>query len=243
MGHGQRDWANVGTEEVVHGLSDLAELGARLWSPNLFNREGVTVFQESFQHGLAFWRLVDTGSGVAELSPAIYRTGGYSVRLYAGETSANAAYLYGSLPYPVLGNYGAEVSFTLDSKVDKVNVALVLHDGSESHSPQLLVDVPGRELQYLDEDSAWQTAIAGLQFNTDDYLFHTLKLVVDWVDKEYLRVFFDNRFASLAGIPYPRSTSSTSPYIQFQIRPYGVSGQLGQAYVDDIIITQAELAT
>ena len=120
MPHGQRDWSNIGAEELVFAMDDMAELAARLGSPITFNREGNVLFVSTFEHGVAGFGTTPGGDDAEIVTSALWsRTSGYCCKLVAGKTTPYYALIYKTFPYPTLGSYGLELSFLLDTDLGR----------------------------------------------------------------------------------------------------------------------------
>ena len=55
MAHGAPDWFGTTPQGMVHRVADLAELAARLGSPDVFDRRGNVLFMDSFENGQNNW--------------------------------------------------------------------------------------------------------------------------------------------------------------------------------------------
>lgn len=241
MAHGQRDWSNIGAEEVVHGLADVGELAARLGSPVTHNREGNVVHIETFEYGVDTWHPTLYGTGAEIIvSAQKARTSGYSCKMIAGSDGTGAAKIFRSFPLPVLGNYGLELSWLPEQYSKWLLWGLDYHDGGYNHQYRALYRVDENDVQVKDENGNYQTVITGLDLSYTYADFHVIKMVVDLVNDEFLRLIINDVEYDLSDHPAYVFAEAAGPDLVAEIVLYGDAGHNGFSYIDDVILTQNE---
>lgn len=241
MPHGQRDWSNIGASEVVHGLADTAELAARMGSPDVFNREGNVLLMQTFEHGSSGW--LPTLGGVnasVRVSAEQYRTSGYSYRFDSGTGVlhyALASYLF---PYPAIGKFGVELSFSCDDEATLLDPELWVYDGETLYLYGLRYDTVNNRMQKRTGDSSWATIIENIVLYTNPRIWNYVKLVCDLNTGYFSRIIINEQehdisdeLAYVVGMP-------ATPRMDFRFTVRGSSGTAGIAYLDDLIITRGE---
>ena len=237
-GIGLPDWYNIKKASAVSALGDLGELAARLGSSVTFDRRGDVIFLESFENGLIHVKTELGGAGAAvATATASARTGGYSAKLTAGSDGSKFARVRKEL-YPIsVDRIGFEFSWARVPTNTFVRVALAYFPKGVYYYGYLQYDSLLDVWQYLDSAAAWQDLETSLVLYDDDVAYHTMKLVVDFGDNEYVRVLLDGFETDLAGVGMRGSTSALGPFVlayveltdQVAVNPY--------IYVDDLIVT------
>lgn len=241
MPHGQRDWSNIGAEEVVHGLADMAELAARLWSPVTFNREGSVYFLESFEYGIGGWATTLVGTGAEIITSALWsRNSGYSCKLVAGSTASRYALLSRTLPYPIVSKYGFEFSFKIDSNVYRLDFAAWFYDGTTLSIFNVRYDHTNSLLQIQTTGAAWQTIATGIALSDSTTPFHTIKVVINLSSGYYVRVILNDTEYNLSAYIAYQAASATGARMNVRFTDWGVAASNAVVYVDDFIITSGE---
>jgi len=241
MPHGQRDWGNIGADKVQHGLSDMAELAARLGSGNLFNREGYVIFLESFEYGLGGWEWSKGGTyGDVFLSAEARRTGAYSCKLSAGTEAGSASLISRKLPYAVLGKFGMELSCKLHEDVADLKFRLVWHDGTYDNIFDINYTPAVDELWLTDGASGHVTIAEDLNLHPQYAPFQTFKLVADFAANEYLRIIVNEKEYDISGYTPALVETDDAKCLRVNVTLYSVKDRMGYVYVDDLIVTQNE---
>jgi hypothetical protein len=241
MPHGARDWANIGADETVHGLDDMAELAARMGSPNTFNREGNVLFIETFEHGIDTWIYDSYGTGhEIRWSALKARYGSYSMRLVPGKDGARLAQCWRLFPYPVLSRFGLEAHIHASGDPEHIDWILYVFDGSLRADYSIRYDFVDQELRLRKASAAWQTFATNVPWSEDLSLFHAAKVVVDFSAETYVRCIFDGTEYNLEAYGRFEGASATSPSIEALFMFTTQSGKDTVVYLDDIIVTQNE---
>lgn len=205
-----------------------------------FDGSGDLLFYDDFSHGLEGWTLSPTGVGsTIDLSVARKRGGEFSCRMVGGN-NAELCTLFKPLVFPALGPLGIEASFALDANIATVDVFISISDGTNTTDFIVRASVTAGQLQ------TWRSTVAfvnvgAISLSTTAGLFHTLKVVIDPVNKLYVRALLDNALFDLTG-QLPRSQPAAIPaFMQAGVRITGVVATNTVVFVADPAITRNEV--
>lgn len=220
---------------------DLAELAARLGSVVTFNREGSIVHIETFEHGIAPWNPTGYGTGSAVVqSSDTWRSSGYSCKMTAGSDGIAAAKIFRKFPYPQLGRYGLEFSWTHGQTPLYLQWRLFYHDGTNDHEFSCRYRTANKDLQVKDSDNVFYTFATGVDLMPGYAGFQSFKLVVDFVNDVYDRLIVNQAEYDLSAYKPYVFAASDAPSVRVDIDLWGHAGANDYSYVDDIILTQNE---
>jgi len=242
MPHGKPIWQKAQAKHAVHEWSDLDELAARLGSPMSFDRRGDVIFIDTFKDGLSRWDTFEGGDGAAvDLSAATARSGQFSARIVAGSTSPYYSYMTKFLGYPTLSKMGLEISFAVPGTLTNFMLRFRVFDGTKRLWFAIQWVRASDELQIMDDTPDWTKVLDTEDLYEEAQCFHTLKLVVDPVNKVYVRGLLDSQEVDLSPYSVNEDTDPTYPSVELFIYAEGPGGVTATLYVDDIIVTQSEI--
>jgi hypothetical protein len=238
VAHGQRDWSNLGAEENVHGMDDMAELAARLGSPDLFNREGNVLFLDTFEHGLKPWNFVGAGVDADAIASNEWsRYGGYSCKLISGFADGGNMLAQRIFPYPILSKYGVEYAFNVESGVTQLDTVLNHYDGTTKHNYSFRIQFSANRLIIWEAGGVPVIFKTSLPLSTASYANHILKMVVDTVNDKWLRIILNDTEYDLTAYASSDSASAVDPVMDVSISAYSGAASNAAVYIDDLIIT------
>ncbi len=218
-----------------------AEVVACLTPAKRYDHRGSVLMWDSFESGIAAYSTTVSGTGAAVgLTTAYSRTGAFSVKMAAGSVANDYVYLYRALPYPILSKGGFEVSFSYGANISLCGIRYRLYDGTNYYQGSLIWDLPNTKLKYLNSGGGYTDLLTGLKIYTGVDLFHTLKLVIDWSTKKYVRAMFNEREVAMTNIALYQTASALAPHILAYFVNISAGGALNTCYTDDWIITQNE---
>lgn len=221
-----------------------AELAARLWSINTYDRRGNIVFMDNFDEPVIKWNPIEYGgdSSVA-LSTLYSRVAGNSVKLFVDTGLDFYAAIYKYIPLPIETKLGMEASFTIPTDIDRVGITFGLYTGNELHESGFFYSRTEDKLYLYNVAIGTPIDIVASDVNpfASNFLFHNMKLVIDYNTKKYLRVMFDNKEYDVSDVAY----KVTSPHhwgTSLVIGLWAINNNVGTpvVYVDDAICTQNE---
>jgi hypothetical protein len=241
MAHGYKDYGSGAPKSTVYAVPDMGELAARLGSPVTFDRRGDLIWFDDFESGIDKWSCAGNGSNYsADWSAAAARSGAFSIRLRPGDSVGNLMNMQRHLPYPKLSKLGLEWSFTYDANLQFHTCTFAAYDGTNVKDGRLSYETSGGLWKYMDSAAAWQNMATGVTLYSALDCFHTVKLVIDFENSEYVRAILNSVEYDLANIAIRTAASSLYPHIVVTIVTYNGAGGTQQNYVDDVIITQNE---
>lgn len=223
-------------------LSDMAELAARLGSPNTFTRTGVTLFQEDFSNGISSWLNLSyqTGSYVA-LDIENGEIGGCSARLHA----ANLANAYGSIfryfAVPELKKAGVELAIDFPYYFDFLWIGFTIGTIEGEFEGSVRYYLSSQEFKY-EQDSSTYVSFATVNLSADgNPRFDRMKLVIDLETMYYHSFRYNQSLNSLANIPLHQLSTDPSNRLGIKVLGSSDSGGTADFYIDWIILTTDEI--
>lgn len=227
----------------VYTLTDLAELAARLGSIDTFDRRGNVLFMEDFEGGYARWfdSAVPPGlGGAVEWSQDKAKIGSFSLKMTGPNVEDGYTWIMHYEPYPVLSSMGLEVSILPVERIKSMSFQLQLYDGTQVSMGSIRWIKDTSTLQYWGSDLAYHdmTPLYGLPYS--NWLFQTLKLVVDFENGKYERFIIGERSYDMRD--YDLYTVASGDYRRVAAAIFVESSAAGSAlaYLDNVIITQNE---
>lgn len=221
----------------------LAEVAAILTPCNRYDRRGDIIFWDSFENGLVGWGNIKFGTGAEVTHSARYsRNGAFSVKVAPGSVANDYALIFRFLPYSKLSTGGFEISFNYGSSISLAGIWYRLYDSTNYYEGRLEWDLPNTTLKYYDSEGNYQDLLTGLNTYTGPDLFHTLKLVIDWNTKKYVRGFFNEHEVDMSAYSLYSTASALAPHIKCFFSVISAGGASHPCWVDDAIITTNEPA-
>ena len=242
MPRGAPDDSDVQKLGLICRLDDMGELAARLGSPMLYHRFGDVVFMETFETGIARWRNVHDGGVISHgLSTDAALSEGLSYLFDANATTACwGKILHYNAPITT-PKIGLSFAFYADRSEGKIRFGLEPYDGAKKYAFYLQYDLKTGKLSYRTTTPTWtEFADHGVLYTGYD-VFHQVKLIVDYVTREYDRLFIDEEVYDLSAYPPRISSAEENPCIIIDIGFSLDVGDILALYLDDIILTQNEV--
>lgn len=224
-----------------HPVGDLAELAARLGSIVTFDGRGSVFWFDEFEDGLHKWFAYGSGTGNAQtVDQAAVSRGMYAAKLVTGTTISKNSNLVRYFPYPALGKWGVETSFNATTGMTYTLLSVGMYDGTTYHRGNVRYDWSALKLQYQDTNGDWQDIATGVDLPESDFLFHILKVVLDFDNDLFVRVLLNHLEYDLSSIAMRTSDDSAGPYTAIQIQAQ-ITGVVAQTtLVDYVIVTRDE---
>jgi hypothetical protein len=241
MAHGTPDWGVTSGAVTVYQLTDLAELGARLGSPALFDRRGDLIHLEQFAYTLAPWTLVNLGGfGTIQLSTERYRTTPFAVMCTPPNVSAGASGIRRLFSYRPTKNVGAEISFSLGSDVTGAELDLDVRVAGHVQHYKVRYDPAADALQRINADGDWVDVDADPRAFIGVADWMQMKLVVDTENAQYRRLLFGPNEYNLVGAAAQTAVDTGAAIIQVQIIARNVDTTTNDVWFDDFLLTMNE---
>ena len=241
MAHGYPDYGVGAPYKTIYPVLDLGELAARLGSIITFDRRGNVIWFDDFEQGINKWKKNFTGfAGTITSTQERARTGGFSAKITPYPDSDSRTRMEHYMPLPIIGRLGFEFSFTWVYDVGEIVLNASLYGHDYHHSSQIRYLGGGyRRWYYLDENSNWQE-IGRVILHAEDYLFNTIKLVVDYKTLKYVRLIVNETEFNLSGIPYRLLSPAATYFLMHYIESRPHTNVEVSSYIDDVILTQNE---
>ena len=228
----------------VYTLSDLGELAARLGSPVTFDRRGNVIWYDSFEGGMSKSGAWGGVGGSFEITNARARTGECSVHITTG--LANYGEVVTWCTFSALTNFGGEASFIFPEWGEEhYQLMFTIYDGTYLYYPHVRWNtrdaaVSPNTLFYYTDTGVWAPfGQLVLPYLANEYLFNTVKLVVDTTNNRYIRFIANGMEYDLSAYTLRGWPAVNPPHIELIFRIYS-PGWAVHTYVDDLIITQNE---
>lgn len=227
----------------IHTLSDMGELAARLGSPITHDRRGDVIWIENFegQFDSGRWQKSGTGDYTIEQSAITSRNGTFSCRLLTDTDEDDYCRLLRYSPYPVLGHIGLELSFTLPLNFKYIQIEMHLYDETNIIAARIRYHLQDKKIEFVNSDNAWAdlaTEVNLLSHNTLS-LWHTMKLVADFDNRQYTRFILDSTEYDMSDFGINAASNTTYAHLLTYIYAYNYSAT-APVYIDDVICTQNE---
>lgn len=222
-------------------LEELAEQAVRLGSIDTFDRGGNVIWLDNFEDGITKWVPGGIGTGHATTWDSTRaKSGSFSAKLTTGDAENDYENIVHLLSFPVLSRLGFEYSFSLGPNVRDIQLNVYLHDGNQAHYAEIKWVAVGACFYYLDSANREQALSPVVSFRQDTNLFNTIKLVVDFISGEYVKLIANNTIFDMTGLKYRKRTLLLAPYLRVQLQLYTSANAAAMIFTDDVIITQNE---
>jgi len=241
MAHGAPDNYQVQQKAITYRLDDMAELAARIGSPDIFHRLGDVVFIDSFENGLGAWTK-DTIEGLAtiKLTSVEYKTGGFACKLIHPGDDEHYCGIYRGMSFHLGGKIGFEYSLSGWGDKKEVGIKLRVYDGSDVVCGIINYSETNKNLSYIDWEGNPQVFASGINLVLDYPLWTTWKLIIDMVKEEYCKLIVGQTTYSLKDISLYKVESGLPPQILAEIWTRSEGANSSTLIVDDCILTQNE---
>lgn len=241
MPHGYPDYGVGAPIQTVYTLHDMGELAARLGSIVTFDRRGSIFWLDDFADGVHKWEFAeDVAPGDLIWSPDKARSGAFSAKLVTSPNAWQYAYMTHYFTIPVLNRVGFEFSFIHPLFLGFLRIRIYLYDGTHYHFFGINCAPAFNYVEYWDKTDAWKYVTKDFTFRQHDWVFHTIKLVVDLTTGKYVRLIINDTFFDLSKYEYYHVDSPIAPYAWMEISTAPVGANTLNTYIDDVILTQNE---
>jgi len=238
MPHGGPDWSTEGPLSTVYSIQDMAELAVRLGSIVTFDRRGNVLWMDDFESGIEAWGPRLPGADYFSWVPN-HHAGGFCARMATRAVANDHNYMGVYVPYPVLSKMGFEFSFRRDTNLKWIYLDVWFLSGTIFTDTEVKWTAATKTWSYLGADNAEHDLSPTVNLE-EDLLFHTVKLVGDYVNGKYVRLIVDNVIYNMTDLEPYATGSPVGPYILIIIGIRTESDDVAAADIDNVIITQNE---
>jgi len=241
MVHGAPDNFEVQQKATIFRLDDMAELAARLHSPNTFHRLGEVVLLDSFENGIDTWESEDIGAtSDFSISSSKYKTGGFSAKLAAGNLADDYMNIGRNIQILNECKIGFEFSFAFSTVHAIIDFKLGYHNGTDIYNANAIFNTTNNTLSIQKSDGLFKTISSSIKLYKGLSIFHTTKLIIDIKNKKYDKIIINNNIFNLEDYGLYDSGDSIWEYLYFTIKLQTTGAGTTYTWLDDIIITQNE---
>jgi len=241
MVHTLPDYTTKYKMATIFGQIDTGELAARLGSIDTFDRRGNVVWMDDFEGPILKWDVIAVGTGAAVVLDTTYvKNGSQSVKLTTGDAVGNYAEISRSLSLPVETRLGLEASFTSTDHLSYYYFSLAIYDGSLEHIARITYKPPTDILEARDSPTTSKTIASALKLYPLEGLFNTIKFVIDYSTKKYVRCILNEVEYPIPTVTYATATNYTTPYAKLIIHIVTGYNSNQSMYLDNVIFTQNE---
>lgn len=241
MPRGAPDYHNVRVAQPLHRLDDLAEVAARLHSPDVYDRSGKVVFLSRFGNGLGQFGLTPDGT-FAEMtaSPTTFLSGPFALKMRTSNLTNQVQTAW--VRIPVLE----------DTTKLGLEAAFCIPDGEVAVAIQIAVYLPPKLYEYTvtyytDTDKLYFTPkgpggllAEGLKLYEGVAAWHRMKVVADLKTQYYVRILLNENVYNIPEYPGYEGTTDEDRRIDIRLKAWAREDVSKVVYWDDIIVTQHE---
>jgi hypothetical protein len=241
MPHGGPDWGEDAPKETVYAYIDMAELAARLGSIVTYDRRGDVITLEDFESGIGRWykTVLGTASDVT-WDGNYYASGGFSMKMATDTAEGDYAMASISFMYTIPGKIGFEFSFMQLVRGEYLMLDIRVYDGSKQRRFAIRWYRETGLVRYLDSGGDWVTLATQPLPAVVTYPFFTMKLVVDTINWEYVRLLLNEESYDIGADCY-ESVDTTAPHNFMSIAIVNDDGGYATTTrIDNVIVTQNE---
>jgi len=241
MPKGQPDYGLYRAQNTIVGVADPGESAARMGSIVTFDRGGNIIWLDDFEGTLGKWGIEIEGPGAsAKLSAEAARSGALSAKLISPDDAGDRVGIKRWFPLPVESNIGFEFSWARAHQLAYIYLYFYFVEAARSYSFRLRYWIAQNYLQYYNIDGDYISLEPRAYSGKETHIFNTIKLVVDYANKKYVRALFNSQAFDLSACSV-RVAAGGTPYT---LRTYiyaetGVTPNVN-TYIDDVILTQNE---
>lgn len=222
-------------------MVDLGELAARLGSPYAFDRRGTVVWLDNFTNGLGPWRVSGSGTGnaVTLVTTDTYR-GPAAAELKAGSDGSTLSQIGRNISPMVAGRMGALAGISMSTACQHFRIAIHRYHDTTRTEGILFIRDTEQDLAIRDENNNTVSiaAIGEPVFVSKHY--HEVKLVVDFVTNDYVRIIFNDTEYDISEYPLYETTTTEVPFYYVTLRLTGNAGDNDLAQVSHMVVTVGE---
>lgn len=241
MAHGVPDWGHARQITSFSVVDDLAELAARLGSVHVHDRRGDVLWMEDFSQDIEAWYSYTEGTGAAvALSTTYPKWPPNSVKLTGGSSTGGNVYIAYRMGLPSLKRLGLEASIAFFTPFDVFYFMLEHEDGTEVTRARVRISDTADNLTYEDSGGTYVELAELDRLDHEQGAYHTLKVVADFEEGEYMRVLFDDQSFDLSGNALRTLSQTGIPMLTLWFLFFSRSGENDYCQIDGAILTQDE---
>lgn len=241
MARGLPDDYDVTSEFPTYQVPDLAEVAARLGSYITYDRSGRQLWADSFEGSTLRWPIATFGSGSSvSLTSNSARSGYNAVMLTAGAVSGAYAGILRRFPTLGISRYGFTAWISLFSTINRFECWMIYYTGSKEIRSAVRYELSTQRISILTSGEYWNVVLASIPLQVDYSCFNYVKLIVDFLSKRYVQLFFNSYMTELSPFAPSELSNTTPASLRLAVYCYGVGTSSSAIYVDDVVLTIEE---
>lgn len=241
MPRGQPDFGAMAVKEVAASISDMGELAARLGSIVIYDKRGDVVDLDDFEEPVLRWQSLTTGTGsYIRFDSASVKSASQAIKLHSVSEAYGTATIgknYSILASEVLG---FEFCFSNLSDDIFLNTLFRILDGANLKIAGIRYDPNLDKLYIYDSTGGYVLFASDLPLVSENFIFHTLKIVVDFSTGYYKRLLLDDVEYDISDIAIYSGANTSPPLIYSSIGIANMAAIGGDVWIDNVILTQEE---
>lgn len=241
MPRGQPDFGMYAAKEVASSVSDMGEVAARLGSIVIYDKRGDVVDFDNFEEPVLKWSHASGyGTGYARFTSSSVKSASQAVLLGVdtGTYSDYKMYKYRSIL--ASDRLGAEISFSKMPTNHLFRLQMIKYDGTTAHQATIVLDSVLKKIYALTPSGGEEDIVTGIVLYSGNFVFYTLKLVVDFSTDKFVRLMFAQTEYDISSYSLRTSSDTTSPMLEEWLQLTSKGSDAGEVTLDDYILTQAE---
>lgn len=224
---------------------DLAELTARLDGDMIYDRRGQILWRDGFEATNLHWLVdISVGSSAARNTSYAFRQEA-SCKMTSGAGAADFVSIMRGLPYISDDRMGLQCSFSFDSAWSKGVLHLEQNLQDRNGWAQALLEYNPATgiIQIWDAGAgAYVTVASNIQATLLPEYWNTLKFVVDFNTRKYVRLLFQSESYDISAYSLNFTpgvyTMHYEPLLSVQNKAGATASNI--AYLDDVVVTVNE---
>jgi len=225
----------------VFGNVDTAELGCRLGAQATEDRRGSLLWYDDFESTVNKW-VMNSGVGGSScaLSGECVRYGNQGVKIVTPDSSLQTVQMYKYFTLAYDSTIGAEIYYCFKDKNIRSTFELVGFDGTTVWEGRVDVNLSADYLGIYNDITGMIQLDDWIPFIPRELMWMVVKLVIDWVNKEYVRLIVGNTIYDLTGIPLWTYPSLVKPALWMNMNFMCTDDTNKTLYLDSFTLTQSE---
>ena len=222
-------------------IGDLAELAARLGSPNTYDRRGTVVWMTDFSHGLQ-GSTPGTSDAECEYRISAERShfGGYSLKLDPSDEVGSYVEWGNIVQFLTTGKMGLEAIVSSGANPDAIRLKMYHQDGTTIQKAELNYDTESGDWTIRTGDTTWETVLTGFKIQQDATAWYSIKLIIDPETMKYVRMQVARQEVDISEHSIYNYGSGNLGQLICRVMVYGDATRHAAIWVDAVIVTQNE---
>jgi hypothetical protein len=241
MTHGTEDYWSASPTSTTYASVDIAELAARLKSPDTYDRRGNVLNIEDWNNGLSHVYGVSAGgSGTTQLSAVGSVNSPLTAKITTDLINGNYYGVKKEMFYPAISKIGLELCFSINNTIHNAFVYLDFYDGTNLTEFVIYYEHSSGKLYIRDSAGVYHVLATPGVLYPDNKKFEICKLVVDLLSGAYVRLLWGAHNYDASAYSGKVTAAASNRYMYYVFQVDGTAGGAGVIQLGSIIVTQNE---